>query len=637
MKPKRFGSALATVILGGVLLSPTAHAQYTGDFQTNIISGVEVDWTGTYAVGSNTSYDFLGIDSGGVLVSDAGGIGAIGERAGNDAVLVTGTGSIWSNRNDLTIGSRFSYPINSNESAIHFSSANSLTIANGGAVYDVNAAVGGTNNAVVVTGNGSVWNNSGGLTLGLTTGEGHHSITIADGGVVSDDAANMGNGSGNALLVTGPGSVWSNRNNFSIGGEGGSSLIISNGGAVYDLNGEVAAPGPNKVLVTGAGSVWSNRNSLSISGASQSVIISNGGAVFSDSGLVSGSNLSTLLVTGAGSVWRIGGSLNITPLGVMIIADEGIVSASSVSSEGNILVTGGGLYVTNGLGTGALQIKGVALTINSGTVTVDDLTAIKIRNQDCVITFNGGALNTKATAVDNSFLFTVGNGTSTAVLNLDSGGSGFHLFANGLSISSNAMLKGNGTIIGSTVVNGGGVLAPGASPGSITFSNNLTLAPNSTFAAELDGPAGQYDQITTLGTVSVSNSVLTLSLGYTPLVGDTFTIISNLGPSAVFGLFVDPQGDVLLDNATFVVDGTTFEISYAGNTDGQDVILTAIIPEPAAWLLTVLGAVALFGGRRHSIPVKCWWRKRPCLCPRRARAVVVSHDRNKPAAAQAVP
>ena len=106
MKPKQLCSVLAIVILGGVLLSPTAHAQFTGDYQTNIISGVEVDWTGTYAVGSNTSYDFLGIDSGGALISDAGAIGYNDQAdpsaglVGNDSVLVSGDGSVWSNRNE---------------------------------------------------------------------------------------------------------------------------------------------------------------------------------------------------------------------------------------------------------------------------------------------------------------------------------------------------------------------------------------------------------------------------------------------------------------------------------------------------------------------------------------------------------
>ena len=580
MKPKQLCSVLAAVILGGILLSPTAHAQYTGDFQTNIISGVEVDWTGTYAVGSNTAYDFLGIDSGGALISDAGGIGVTGGGVGNDAVSVSGTGSVWSNRNDLTIGYGF---IDGQRSQ---NNNNSLTISDGGAVYDNNSFVGGHNNAVVVMGNGSAWNNSGTVIVGVDYFEGGHSLIIADGGVMSDDTAVFAGGSGSKALVVGPGSVWSNRNDLTLGGEGGHSLVISNGGAVYDVNGEVG--GFNKVLVTGIGSVWSNSNSLVV-GYQNSVIISNGGALYSASGDLN-DNPGHMLVTGVGSVWRIGGSLEVAGDQNLTIADEGVVSAGSVSNKAFITVSGGGLYVTNGLGTGALTLYGGGrLTLNSGTVNVDSLAS----GQGSTIGFNGSTLRTKATTIDNGSTFTVGDGASSAMLKLDSGGSGFHSFANGLTISSNATLRGNGTIIGSTVVNGGGVLAPGASPGSITFSNSLTLAPNSTFAVELNGPTdGQYDRIVTLGTVSVSNSVLSLSLGFAPSVGDTFTIISNLGPSAVFGVFVDPQGNVLLDNAIFVVNDTTFEISYTGNVDGQDVILTAVIPEPATWLLTAFGIVA---------------------------------------------
>ena len=512
MKPKQLCSVLAAVILGGILLSPTAHAQYTGDFQTNIISGVEVDWTGTYAVGSNTAYDFLGIDSGGALISDAGGIGVTGGGVGNDAVSVSGTGSVWSNRNDLTIGYGF---IDGQRSQ---NNNNSLTISDGGAVYDNNSFVGGHNNAVVVMGNGSAWNNSGTVIVGVDYFEGGHSLIIADGGVMSDDTAVFAGGSGSKALVVGPGSVWSNRNDLTLGGEGGHSLVISNGGAVYDVNGEVG--GFNKVLVTGIGSVWSNSNSLVV-GYQNSVIISNGGALYSASGDLN-DNPGHMLVTGVGSVWRIGGSLEVAGDQNLTIADEGVVSAGSVSNKAFITVSGGGLYVTNGLGTGALTLYGGGrLTLNSGTVNVDSLAS----GQGSTIGFNGSTLRTKATTIDNGSTFTVGDGASSAMLKLDSGGSGFHSFANGLTISSNATLRGNGTIIGSTVVNGGGVLAPGASPGSITFSNSLTLAPNSTFAVELNGPTdGQYDRIVTLGTVSVSNSVLSLSLGFAPSVGDTFTI-----------------------------------------------------------------------------------------------------------------
>jgi len=256
------------------------------------------------------------------------------------------------------------------------------------------------------------------------------------------------------------------------------------------------------------------------------------------------------------------------------------------------LLDGGTLCVTNEMGTGTLNIAGAStLTLNGGKVKVDNLTDSVDMSS---IKFNGGTLSTKATTINNGSAFVVGDGTDAATFVMDKGGSGFHSFANGLMISSNGALRGLGTIIGAATVSGGGVLAPGMSPGSITFSNSLTLAPNATFAVELNGNAeGQYDQIIALDIVTISNSVLNVSLGFTPLAGDSFTIISNLSATAVLGTFVTADGAALPNGAEFVVDGSTFQIDYTANADGQDVVLTAVVPEPSSLLLTALGVLSL--------------------------------------------
>jgi hypothetical protein len=57
--------------------------------------------------------------------------------------------------------------------------------------------------------------------------------------------------------------------------------------------------------------------------------------------------------------------------------------------------------------------------------------------------------------------------------------------------------------------------------------------------------------------------------GFTPHVGDQFTIIGNQGTNPVSGTFAGlPEG------ATFIVSGYQFQVSYAGGTDHQDVTLT---------------------------------------------------------------
>src|SRR6266404_8773839 len=59
-------------MLGG---ARSASAQYTGNYQTNIISGVVSNWTGDYLIGSNTFADALFIQNGGVLSNANGYLG----------------------------------------------------------------------------------------------------------------------------------------------------------------------------------------------------------------------------------------------------------------------------------------------------------------------------------------------------------------------------------------------------------------------------------------------------------------------------------------------------------------------------------------------------------------------------------
>jgi len=71
------------------------------------------------------------------------------------------------------------------------------------------------------------------------------------------------------------------------------------------------------------------------------------------------------------------------------------------------------------------------------------------------------------------------------------------------------------------------------------------------------------------------------------LAGDQFTILNNDGTDAVTGHFSGlPEG------ATFTGGSQTFTISYGGS-DGNDVILSAVVPEPATWLLVATGALWL--------------------------------------------
>ncbi len=85
-------------------------------------------------------------------------------------------------------------------------------------------------------------------------------------------------------------------------------------------------------------------------------------------------------------------------------------------------------------------------------------------------------------------------------------------------------------------------------------------------------PGTGYDQLVVNGTVDVAGNLdVTLSVGYTPTVGDKFTILSNDGVDAINGTF-----NGLGEGALFSVGSHIFSISYQGGT-GNDIVLTRVL------------------------------------------------------------
>ena len=75
-----------------------------------------------------------------------------------------------------------------------------------------------------------------------------------------------------------------------------------------------------------------------------------------------------------------------------------------------------------------------------------------------------------------------------------------------------------------------------------------------------------YDQINVTGTVNLGGSTLNVTLGFTPLINDSFTIINNNGTDAVTSTF-----NGLAEGATITVGSVTLQISYVGGT-GNDLL-----------------------------------------------------------------
>ena len=294
------------------------------------------------AVGQNGT-GRLTIQSGGTVTDVFGAVGNLPGSQGT--VTVSGAGSTWTNIGNVVVGGL---------------GTGTLTIQNGGTVNSAGGgSIGssaGSQGTVTVTGAGSAWNNSpgGGLNIGSF---GSGTLTIANGGMVINNTAftaNIGNGAGSqgTVTVTGAGSTWSNSSGVIIGNLGTGTLTIADGGTLTDGMGAVGgAPGSQGVVtVTGAGSTWTNTATLLVGGnANGTLTIAAGGTVTSVGGAIGiggagfGSQ-GTVLITGQGSSWSSSPGIEVGTLGgtgALTIADGGVASgpifiASTAGSIGTV-------------------------------------------------------------------------------------------------------------------------------------------------------------------------------------------------------------------------------------------------------------------------------------------------------------
>ncbi|PPC74700.1 hypothetical protein C4K68_13245, partial [Pokkaliibacter plantistimulans] len=69
------------------------------------------------------------------------------------------------------------------------------------------------------------------------------------------------------------------------------------------------------------------------------------------------------------------------------------------------------------------------------------------------------------------------------------------------------------------------------------------------------------------GSVDLSSATLSVDLGYTPTLADTFTLIDNDATDSVVGTFSG-----IAEGTTLLINGRAFQLTYSGG-DGNDVQL----------------------------------------------------------------
>ncbi|UEM24124.1 Ig-like domain-containing protein [Skermanella mucosa] len=604
----------ASLTLAGVISGSGALA-VGGTSATNVLTlsasntnsgGVTLN-NGVVQVGSNTALGTgtLSVLGGGIGASGSGSftlanavaIGGTFTMAGSGALTFTGT---------VNLGGATRTVNNSTTAALTFGGV----IGNGGLT-------------VASTGTGKVF---------LTAANTHAGGTSVTAGTLSVSAdANLGTGSltlaGGTLEFTGTGAQTVAK--AITLGTGGGTILYGQTGSTDTLTLSGAITGSTTLTKAGAGTVDLTGSTNNSSAWATSV---QGGVVMLTADVNLGSSAVTLA---ADTALRVKTSTTIHN-NTTLTGNASVQTDEAVTISGTLAANG---FTLRKIGTGTLTVSGATggMTVNAGNVAIGSASALS-----GAVTLDGGTLAitaTTATAITNDFTLGSGHGTldtagpvtlsgaitgsgnlvktGTGTLTLTGANSfsgtttisGGRLAVNGsitgtgaVSVASGGTLGGTGTLAGAVSVASGGTIGAGNSPGTLTLNNGLTIASGGTLSAELDGTtAGTgYDQIVVTGTVTITGATLTLTAGFTPAQGDSFTLIDNDGSDLVTGTFSG-----LAEGGLVTVGTKSYRISYAGGT-GNDVVLT-VVPAVTDANISISGATGTGGAFRIGDTVTATW------------------------------
>ena len=150
-------------------------------------------------------------------------------------------------------------------------------------------------------------------------------------------------------------------------------------------------------------------------------------------------------------------------------------------------------------------------------------------------------------------------------------------------IGDGATIKGSGTLTGNLIVENGGILSLGSSPGCVAVTGNYTLQTGGTHIAEIGGTTActDYDQLQVGGAASlVGDLEIQLLNGFTPNSSNNFDIITSASRSGTFGTItppVDYNGNATYNANGVILGVVSTAVTVEAGTDsacvGEDVIV----------------------------------------------------------------
>ncbi len=309
---------------------PPLYPQIVADGSTNILSNVTNNIIGDVTVGTNGSFTSLVLSNNVLLTNSLSGFIGRNTTARSNQVILLSPGARWFMGGDLINGNSGSF--------------NRLTITNGASVKSTQGWIGlnssSSNNVVVITDPGSSWTNIAELRMGY--GGSGNQFLLSNGAFVNSANGFIGSDSGansNSASISGPGSQW-RALNYYVGNNGSSNqLLVSDGGQVANSNGYVGFTGRgNTAWITGTNSLWSNTSNLvvGVNGSDNQLVVTNQAKVsvgtFGVIGSNSGANSNSVTVTDAGTSWLVTSDIHVGSNGA---ANQLVISNSARISDLN--------------------------------------------------------------------------------------------------------------------------------------------------------------------------------------------------------------------------------------------------------------------------------------------------------------
>jgi T5SS/PEP-CTERM-associated repeat protein len=551
---------------GAVRANATSVGDNTGSRGTLVVSGTGVIYTNTSTLklGASSSGNSLTVSNSAAL--QVGGALTVGSSssAGNSMLI---------NDAALQVGGIFTMGSSSANNSMLIAGSNALvTLAAAGAFVGSS----GANNSLTISNGGQLTQSGADMKIGFNPGASNNTVTVVDLGSVLNVGANSVYVGGDAAGS----SVMSN------------VLFVSKGGQV--LAGKVQAGtttgGSNSVVITSGGLVQVAANGLAASSAAGNTI-SNDGGIFQFTVVNP-----TVTPNGYGRITLNNGTISFR--GIATANVQGSMGGSTVT---NILFSGANTFrLNNASNTSPSPASSQNYTFGYTAANPSNYAGLEMINAGTAwksawlaISNNGSMLisNTSASiqgVLSNSGTIRVVNATATFASNvvLDAGSYTFagatNTFASGLTISSGALFGGSGRVVHNGVTNAG-TLAPGNSPGTMTFSSNLTLLGTSKLVLEIGTNGLDYDHLIVEGTLTKGGTVLVTNLGWTLAVGNTFNFWDA---TLTNGSFLSTNLWILPDLADGLMwDTTQFE--------GFGIMRVIAIPEPSATLAVGAGLALL--------------------------------------------